>query len=126
MASVSEPLTSEDGRVALAQVNWTAQADALPEGSAEAVQAAAEPARDAGLQVEVGGDALVSEARSGGVGELIGIAVAALVLLITFGSLAAAGLPLLTALIGVGIGVWRDHGGHRLRRHGTRRPRRWR
>ena len=80
MASVSEPLTSEDGRVALAQVNWTAQADALPEGSAEAVQAAAETARDAGLQVEFGGDAVVSEASIGGVGEIIGLAVAALVL----------------------------------------------
>ena len=102
---MSEPLTSEDGRVALAQVNWTAQADALPEGSAEAVQAAAETARDAGLQVEFGGDAVVSEASIGGVGEIIGLAVAGLVLLITFGSLAAAGLPLLTALIGVVIGI---------------------
>ncbi|MDA0172549.1 MMPL family transporter [Solirubrobacter taibaiensis] len=105
VASVSEPLTSEDGRVALAQVNWTAQADALPEGSAEAVQTAAESARDAGLQVEFGGDAVVSEASIGGVGEIIGLAVAGLVLLITFGSLAAAGLPLLTALIGVVIGI---------------------
>ena len=103
--SVSEPLTSEDGRVALAQVNWKAQADDLPEGSVEAVQAAAETAHDAGVQVEFGGDAVTSEASLGGVGELIGFAVAALVLLITFGSLMAAGLPLLTALIGVVIGI---------------------
>ena len=103
--SVSEPLTSEDGRVALAQVTWAEQADALPEGSVEAVQAAAETARDAGLQVEFGGDAVASEASIGGVGEIIGLAVAGLVLLITFGSLAAAGLPLLTALIGVVIGI---------------------
>ena len=103
--SVSEPLTSEDGRVALAQVNWATQADALPEGSVEAVQAAAETAHDAGVQVEFGGDAVTSEASLGGVGELIGFAVAALVLLITFGSLVAAGLPLLTALIGVVIGI---------------------
>lgn len=103
--SVSEPLTSEDGRVALAQVTWAAQADDLPEGSVEAVQAAAETARDAGVQVEFGGDAVASEASLGGVGEIIGFAVAALVLLITFGSLAAAGLPLLTALVGVVIGI---------------------
>ena len=45
------------------------------------------------------------EASLGGVGEIIGFAVAALVLLITFGSLVAAGLPLLTALIGVVIGI---------------------
>jgi RND superfamily putative drug exporter len=103
--SVSEPLTSEDGRIALAQVNWATQADELPEGSVEAVQAAAETAHHAGLQVEFGGDAVTSEASIGGVGELIGFAVAALVLLITFGSLLAAGLPLLTALIGVVIGL---------------------
>ena len=103
--SVSEPLTSEDGRVALAQVNWATPADDLPEGSVEAVQAAAETAHDAGVQVEFGGDAVTSEASIGGVGELIGFAVAALVLLITFGSLMAAGLPLLTALIGVVIGI---------------------
>jgi putative drug exporter of the RND superfamily len=103
--SVSEPLTSEDGRVALAQVTWAEQADDLPEGSVEAVQAAAETAHGAGVQVEFGGDAVASEASLGGVGEIIGFAVAALVLLITFGSLVAAGLPLLTALIGVAIGI---------------------
>jgi RND superfamily putative drug exporter len=103
--SVSEPLTSGDGRVALAQVAWREQADDLPDGSVEAVQAAAETARSAGVQVEFGGDAVTSEASLSGTGEIIGFAVAALVLLITFGSLAAAGLPLLTALIGVVIGI---------------------
>ena len=44
-------------------------------------------------------------ARRPGAGEIIGIAIAAVVLVITFGSLIAAGLPLLTALIGVGIGI---------------------
>ncbi|GAA1712464.1 MMPL family transporter [Dietzia cercidiphylli] len=39
------------------------------------------------------------------VGEIIGIAVAAVILLITFGSLIAAGMPLLTGVIGVGIGI---------------------
>ena len=39
-----------------------------------------------------------------GASELIGVAVALLVLIITFGSLVAAGLPIVTALIGVGIG----------------------
>ncbi len=61
-------------------------------------------ARDAGLSVEVGGDALQATPETGST-EVIGIAVAAVVLVITFGSLIAAGLPLLTALIGVGIGV---------------------
>ncbi|MBB0994973.1 MMPL family transporter [Dietzia sp. SLG510A3-3B2-2] len=39
------------------------------------------------------------------VGEIIGIAVAAVILLVTFGSLIAAGMPLLTGVIGVGIGI---------------------
>ncbi len=54
--------------------------------------------------MEVGGDALQAVPHTGAT-EIIGIAVAAVVLVITFGSLVAAGLPLLTALIGVGIGV---------------------
>ncbi len=102
---VSEPQTSEDGRVALAQVSWAEPADALPEGSVAAVQAAAASARDAGLQVELGGDAVDSDPSVGGLGELIGLAVAGLVLLITFGTLGAAGMPLLTAVIGVVIGL---------------------
>jgi RND superfamily putative drug exporter len=60
--------------------------------------------RAAGLTVEVGGDA-VQQPPGTGITEVIGVAVAAVVLLITFGSLVAAGLPLLTAIVGVGIGV---------------------
>ena len=58
-----------------------------------------------GLTVEVGGDALATQPAAGGPAEGIGVAVAAVVLLITFGSLAAAGLPLLVALLGVGISM---------------------
>ncbi|MFT2018740.1 MMPL family transporter [Streptomyces sp. 796.1] len=54
--------------------------------------------------VEVGGDALEAMPEQGAT-EIIGIAISAVVLIITFGSLVAAGLPLLTALIGVGIGI---------------------
>jgi RND superfamily putative drug exporter len=103
--SVSEPLTSADERVALAQVTWATSADDIPDGSIEAVQAAAQTAQAAGVQVEFGGDAVASEASLGGLGELLGFVIAALVLAITFGSLVAAGMPLLTALIGVVVGV---------------------
>lgn len=105
VSDVSDPVTSEDGRVALAQVTWTAAAEDIPDGSVDAVQKAAERAQASGVQVEFGGDAVASEASLGGMGELVGVAVAALVLMITFGSLVAAGLPLLTALIGVMIGI---------------------
>ncbi|MGW0585783.1 MMPL family transporter, partial [Streptomyces sp. NPDC002920] len=52
-----------------------------------------------------GGTALAEQPAAGGSAEAIGIVLAALVLLITFGSLAAAGLPLLTAVIGVGVSM---------------------
>lgn len=103
--AVSAPVTSEDGRVALAQVTWAQRAEDLPEGSVGAVRHAAEAVRGTGLQVEFGGDPFAPETAVDGVGELIGLAVAGLVLLITFGSLVAAGLPLVTALVGVAIGV---------------------
>ncbi|CAM5620296.1 MMPL family transporter OS=Streptomyces tendae OX=1932 GN=GUR47_27480 PE=4 SV=1 [Streptomyces tendae] len=76
----------------------------LEESTKDALEDAAQQARDAGLTVEIGGDALQAVPETGAT-EVIGIAVAAVVLVITFGSLVAAGLPLLTALIGVGIGV---------------------
>ncbi|MDW5594725.1 MMPL family transporter [Conexibacter stalactiti] len=107
--AASDPFTtslvSRDGRVALAQVTWDEMPDTLEDSSREAVQEAARGATSAGLQVEFGGDAVVPHGGAGGVGEILGFAVAALVLAITFGSLVAAGLPLLTAVIGVGIGM---------------------
>lgn len=109
VAAVSDPFTSDlvsrDGRVALAQVTFAQPADELEDSAREQVQEAARGASSAGVQVEFGGDAVVPAAGAGGVGELLGFAVAALVLAITFGSLVAAGLPLLTAVIGIGIGV---------------------
>ncbi|WP_022929397.1 MMPL family transporter [Patulibacter americanus] len=105
VASVSEPQTSEDGRIAFSEVTWAASAETIPEGSVTAVQAAAERAHDADLQVEFGGDAVDTEPSPGGTGELIGLGVAALVMTITFGSLLAAGLPLLTAVVGVAVGI---------------------
>ena len=53
----------------------------------------------------MGGDAFAEQATAAGAAEGIGILVALVVLVITFGSLVAAGLPLLTAIIGVSIGI---------------------
>ncbi len=57
-----------------------------------------------GLTAELGGDATRAAPETGAT-EILGVLVAALVLVITFGSLLAAGLPLLTALVGIGIGM---------------------
>ncbi|MDT0443798.1 MMPL family transporter [Streptomyces johnsoniae] len=108
VASATDPFAtgavSEDGAVAYATLTYTERASGLTEATTAALEDAAGLARDAGLTVEIGGSALEAEEELGGVTELIGLAVAALVLVITFGSLIAAGLPLLTALIGVAVG----------------------
>ncbi|MDT0610024.1 MMPL family transporter [Streptomyces lancefieldiae] len=108
VASVADPYTgnavSKDGTIAYASVKYDVSGMELEESTKDALEDAAQQARDAGLTVEIGGDALQAVPETGAT-EIIGIAVAAVVLVITFGSLVAAGLPLLTALIGVGIGV---------------------
>ncbi|MGW7378798.1 MMPL family transporter [Streptomyces sp. NPDC054794] len=95
---------SKDGTVAYASVRYKVSGMELKDSTRDALKEAAQAARGAGLTVEVGGDALTAAPETGAT-EVIGIAIAAVVLVITFGSLLAAGLPLVTALIGVGIGV---------------------
>ncbi|MEV2251103.1 MMPL family transporter [Streptomyces sp. NPDC050147] len=95
---------SKDGSTAYASVSYKVTSMELTDDSRDALEKTTDQARESGLTVEVGGDALQAMPETGAT-EIIGIAVAAVVLVITFGSLIAAGLPLLTALIGVGIGV---------------------
>ncbi|WP_406476823.1 MMPL family transporter [Streptomyces sp. NBC_01615] len=108
VTSVTDPFkakaVSKDGSVAYASVKYKVSGMELQDSSKDALKEAAQDARASGLSVEVGGDALTATPETGS-SEVIGIAIAAVVLVITFGSLIAAGLPLLTALIGVGIGV---------------------
>ncbi|MCE7081056.1 MMPL family transporter [Streptomyces sp. ST2-7A] len=108
IAQVTDPFetqaVSQDLTTAYSQVSYRVGGTELEDAEREALLDAAETGRDAGLTVEIGGDALF-EIPSTGVAEVIGVAVAAVVLVITLGSLIAAGLPLITALIGVGIAV---------------------
>ncbi|WP_460403942.1 MMPL family transporter [Actinophytocola sediminis] len=108
VASVTDPYAgraiNRAGTIGYAQVSYQDKQVDLTDAAKDALTDAVDSARQAGLTVEVGGDALKAS-RGGGTSEIIGVAVAAVVLLITFGSLVAAGLPLLNALIGVGIGV---------------------
>jgi RND superfamily putative drug exporter len=60
--------------------------------------------RDLGLQVEAGGAGFGDEIAVNTTSEIIGIAVAFLVLIFTFGSLVSAGMPLISAVVGVGLG----------------------
>ena len=96
---------SKDATTAYATVTFKAKADDLTDASKTSLEHAIDTARASGMTVEAGGDALATQPSAGGAAEAIGIAIAALVLLVTFGSMAAAGLPLLTAILGVGISM---------------------
>ncbi|MFG2960218.1 MMPL family transporter [Streptomyces sp. NPDC048291] len=110
VAGVADPFTAKavgkDGTTAYATVTYKVKSSALTDASRTALENATDQARRAGLTVETGGSAMDSGAGPGGTAEIIGIAIAAVVLLVTFGSLAAAGLPLLTAILGVGISMF--------------------
>ena len=106
--AVADPFVSRavspDGRTAFATVSYAVKASDLGQAERDALFDAGRSAESAGLTVEFGGDAVTaSPAQSATEG--IGVIVAALVLLITFGALVAAGLPLLTAVISVGAGM---------------------
>jgi RND superfamily putative drug exporter len=108
VATVSNPFTSgtvnKSGRIAFAQATYEVPAAEVSANALSALNGVVDHARATGLTVEVGGDVLQPKAGTSAT-EGIGVAVAAVVLLLTFGSLIAAGLPLLTALLGIGIGV---------------------
>ncbi|MEV5352121.1 MMPL family transporter [Streptomyces sp. NPDC052693] len=96
---------SKDGTTAFATVTYEVGAADLTDASRAHLERTIDQARESGLTVEAGGTALAEEGGPGGAAEIIGVAIAAVVLLVTFGSLAAAGLPLLTAVIGVGVSM---------------------
>ncbi|WP_172381399.1 MMPL family transporter [Streptomyces sp. MNP-20] len=96
---------STDKRTALAQVLYPIKRDALRDSSVTALEDIASEARSSGLEVEVGGTVYSTAGLEVGIGEVVGLAVAVVVLVVTFGSLLAAGLTLLTALIGLVVGL---------------------
>ncbi|GGT34445.1 membrane protein [Streptomyces atratus] len=108
IASVTDPYTagavSKNGSTAYVSVSYKVNSMELTDATRDALKDAGHTAQKSGMTVEIGGDALQVMPETG-ITEVIGVAIAAVVLVITFGSLIAAGLPLLTALIGVGIGV---------------------
>ncbi len=97
---------SQDGTIAFATVRFDKSADTLPKADVKRVIAAAETARSNWLEVEVGGQAVEkTEQGSLGFATLIGIAAAVVILLLSFGSLTAMALPIIAALLGLGLGM---------------------
>lgn len=101
----AQPVVSPDLRVAMSTVTFADETGNVPEDSLHAVEEAVDTARAAGLEVKVGGNAFQNPPEILGPGEIVGVAVAFVVLMLTYGSLAAAGANLATALVGVGIGA---------------------
>ncbi|MFI6039093.1 MMPL family transporter [Streptomyces sp. NPDC051315] len=98
---------SRDGRIAYAQVTFTDQANAVPKELVEDVVDTARAAERDGLEVELGGQAIqrVQEPPTG-LAEMVGLAAAAIVLFLAFGSVFAMLLPIAVAVFGVGTGLF--------------------
>ena len=96
---------SQSRRIAYATVQFDQQADDLPHAAVNRVITRAEHARSAGFDVQVGGSPITAvQNLSPGSSEGIGIVAAIVIMLLAFGSVVAMGLPIITALLGVGIG----------------------
>ncbi|MEE6258442.1 MMPL family transporter [Plantactinospora sonchi] len=95
---------SPDRRYALIQVQFTERADGVTEAQRAAYEKSGESATAAGLRVEHGGEVMSGPPEVGGT-EAIGVVIALVVLVVTLGSLVAAGMTMLNALLGVGAGM---------------------
>jgi putative drug exporter of the RND superfamily len=94
---------AEGGQIAYAEVNLADRPDADFFDAADEIEAITDDVDVEGLQVELGGDLFASQEMPAS--ELIGVLLAIVVLLVAFGSVLAAGLPIMTALFGIGTGT---------------------
>jgi putative drug exporter of the RND superfamily len=111
VSAVTDPYTtpghvSADGHIAYATVQFTLPSASIPGGEVSALMHDATAASGHGVTFSLGGD-LVDQAETayGGPTEGIGVGAAAVVLLLAFGSLLAMGLPVATAVLGIGAGL---------------------
>ena len=94
---------SKDGRTAYASVTFDKPSDDLERGEVQRVVDTAKDAETGSLSVDVGGaGAALTEKTTAHTSEIVGILVAAVVLFLAFGSVAAMLLPIATALVSVG------------------------
>jgi RND superfamily putative drug exporter len=112
VASVQSPFSeggqiTKDGRLGVATINYEKSTNDIKPDVLEKVENAAFTARSPQLQVEHGGPGaeVVRFTNSQGPSEFVGVFAAAIVLLITFGSLVAAGLPLIATLLALGTSL---------------------
>jgi RND superfamily putative drug exporter len=105
---VNTSAVSEDGTIGFITVQMKGEGDSgrLSDGTIKGVQNYISEARTDDLAIEAGGDLVKQEVGEIlGVGEIAGLVIALVVLLVTLGSLIAAGMPLVTALVAVGVSM---------------------
>ena len=97
---------SQSGEVAFATITFNDEAGTLPSSAIKHVISVAQSAGSSNLQVSLGGQAIeAAQRQSVGTATGVGLLAAIIVLLITFGSFVAMGLPIVTALLGLGTGI---------------------
>jgi putative drug exporter of the RND superfamily len=97
---------TSNGNIAFAEIQFTKDTADIPTGAVKTVITTAQAAATKGFQVELGGSPISAAATAApGPSEGIGITAAILIMLLAFGSVVAMGLPVLTALAGLGIGI---------------------
>ena len=113
VASVTSPFSilgarqiSENGKIAYAQINWEGQFSGLNKSNVTNVVNLVKNSNNSSIEAEIGGQAIEqSQQASTSNSEGIGIIAAAIILLIAFGSVYAMTVPLITALMALGVGI---------------------
>jgi RND superfamily putative drug exporter len=110
VASVSDPFAtgrvSADGRVAFAEIALDVPSTEFGRATAAEVGKALEPARAGGVQAEFGGDAAFLNAeKKSSPAEAVGLLAALVILLVAFGTVVARLVPIVLALVAVGVGL---------------------
>ncbi|MET0590129.1 MAG: MMPL family transporter [Naasia sp.] len=98
-------VVSEDGTAAIVNVSFTEPRLDLSQETKDAVIEYFEGSPIEGVQVSISTDIAQGVPEILGPGEIVGVAIAAIVLLVMLGSIIAAALPIVTALVGVAVGV---------------------
>src|SRR5262249_48322329 len=94
---------SGDGKIAYGEIQFDVQTNDVPVDVAKDMRGIVAKANTPTLQVELGGGMFTDQTQPKS--ELIGILAAVIILLIAFGSVLAMGLPIMTALFGIGTGL---------------------
>jgi RND superfamily putative drug exporter len=106
LANGPSAAVSKDGTIAYAVVSWSVNPASLEVSYLDQLNKAVQPARAAGLQVEYGGGAgQIGQTTNDLKSEVIGLACALLLLILMFGSVITAAIPLISAMFSVGAGL---------------------